>query len=80
MPLDKTVLPTIIGNSIGSGVGVRGSGQSDLLIGGVIDGIEALQECVTIDEIKTLTTGPTNIGNNQVNAANSATNFCVKRA
>ena len=75
------VLPTIVSDeSIGSGVRVRGSGQSDLLIGGVIDGIEALQECTTVDEIKTSTTGATNIANNQVNTANSATDLCVKRA
>lgn len=82
MPLDKKeyVLPTIVSDSIGSGVRVGGSGQSDLLIGGVIDGVEALQECVTVDEIKTLTTGGTKIANNQVDTASGATDLCVKRA
>ena len=73
------VLPTIISDSIGSGIRVRGSSQSDLLIGGVIDGIEALQECETIDEVKTLTTGATKIANNQVNIVSRAADFCVKR-
>ena len=73
-------MPTIVSDSIGSGVRERGSGQSDLIIGGVKDGIEALQECVTINEIKTLTTGATNIANNQVNIVSRATDFCVKRA
>lgn len=40
---------------VGSRGGLRGGGESDTLVGGVEDGVVALEESVPVDEVETFT-------------------------
>jgi len=59
-------------------MGERGGSQTNTLVGGIEDGIEALKEAVTIDEVETFTRGRTKIVDDEVDAAGSTTDVGVE--
>lgn len=52
--------------------------KSDTLVGGVEDRVEALQESVTIDEIKAAAALSTEVSNDEVDLVGSAANVIVE--
>ena len=63
---------------VGGGIGERGGSKTNTLVGGVVDGIEALEEGHTIDEVETLTRVRAKIVNDEVDAAGSTTNLGIE--
>ena len=63
---------------VGGGIGERGSSKTNTLIGGIVDGIEALEEGHTVDEVETLTGVRTEIADDQVDVASSTTDLGVE--
>jgi hypothetical protein len=55
-------------------------GDADTLVGSIIDCVEALKESVAIDKVETRSRGSTNIVDDQVDAARTATNQRTQRA
>jgi hypothetical protein len=64
---------------VGSGLGERGGGKTNTLAGGIEDRIEALEEGLTVDEVKTFAGGRAKIIDDEVDAASSTTNVGVER-
>lgn len=59
-------------------MGERSISQTNSLVSGIKDDIEALEEGVTIDEIESLTRGRSNIIYDEIDAAGSPTDLSVE--
>ena len=51
---------------VGSGVGERGGSKTNTLIAGIVDRIEAFEEDLTVDSVKTLAGVPAKIADDTV--------------
>ena len=49
----------VLDTLVAAGGGERGSRKADTLVGGVKYAVEALQECISIDEVKAVAAGET---------------------
>ena len=63
---------------VGGGMGERSGSKTNTLVGGIEDGIKALEEGHTVDEVETFTGGRTEIANDKVDAAGSTTDEGVE--
>jgi hypothetical protein len=64
--------------SVGGGIRVCGCGKTDLGVGGIEYGVEALKESVTVDEVETFTTWSANGVDNEVDVVSATTKIGVK--
>jgi len=64
---------------VGGSGGERGGGEADTLVGGIEDRVEALEEGVPVDEVKTLTGVRAEVVDNQVDGAGGSTDVSVER-
>jgi len=55
-------------NLVGGSSGEWGGGETDTLVGGIKDGVEALQESETVDEVETFTAGRAKVVDDEVDA------------
>ena len=55
-----------------------GCGKTDTGIGGIVHGIEALEESEAQDEVDTCTTGHASVHDNEVDNASSTTNQMIE--
>lgn len=65
-------------NLIGGGCGKGGGSETDTLVGGVEDGVEALEEGETIDEVETLTAGCAKAVSDEIDVPSNTANVSVK--
>ena len=63
---------------VGSGVGKRGGSKTNTVIAGIVDRIEAFEEGLTVDEIKTLAGVRAKITDDKVDATCSTTDLGVE--
>ena len=63
---------------VGGGGGLRGGGESDALVGGVEDGVVALEESVPVDEVETLARVAPKVSNDEEDAIWISTNIGVQ--
>jgi len=47
-------------------------------VGGIEYGVEALKECVAVDEVRTCSTGGTDVVDNEVDGATATTNISIE--
>jgi len=65
-------------NLIGGGCGEGGGSETDTLVGGVEDGVEAFEESETVDEVETLTAGCAKTVGDEVDVPSNTANVSVK--
>ena len=65
--------------SVGRRIGVRGRCKADARVGGVEDGVEALQEGVAVDEVETLAGRCASRADDEIDVVGAATDGGVKR-
>lgn len=73
----KTVFLSLSPSVCGGG-GEGGSRKTNALVCGVEYGIEALEPCESVDEVKTLTGRCAEVANNQIHVIGSAANSCIE--
>lgn len=66
-------------NLVGGGSGVLGGGETNLAVGGIEHGVEALKESVTVDEVKTRSAVGPDVSNDEVDVATGTTDRAVER-
>jgi hypothetical protein len=69
------------GNSVlvGGGISELGLGKTDAGVGGIKYRIEPLEECVAVDEVKSLATRRANVVNDEIYGATTTTKIGVER-
>lgn len=65
---------------VGGGLGEGGVGKADALVGGIEDGVEALEEGVAVDEVETLAGVGAKVVDDAVDASGNTTDVGVERA
>jgi len=73
-----SVVYTLSHQLVAGGLGERGGGETDTVVGSVEDRVEALEESETVDEVETFTAVGAEIGDDEEDATGSATDISVE--
>lgn len=65
---------------VAGGARVRGRREAQAGVGGVIDGVEPLEERIPVDEVQALARVAANVGDDEVDVASAAADRGVQRA
>lgn len=75
---EKSIIFFALIRSVGGRSGEGGSRKTNTLVCSVEHGIEALEPCESVDEVKTLTGWCAEVANNEIHVISSTTNSCVE--
>jgi hypothetical protein len=67
-------------NLVGGSSGEWGGGETDTVVGGIKDGVEALQESETVDEVETFTAGRAKVVDDEVDVTGDTADEGVEAA